>query len=63
MALKNLLKFLVKMERVGAGEIALASSEGREMQINSETCLNDLESRGQKWIWDSLNLFGATYTH
>lgn len=40
--------FLVKKDREGTGEIALASSERREVQRNSGICLNELDVRGQK---------------
>lgn len=47
-ALRNLLTVLVKKDREGTGEIALGSSERREVPRNSGICLNELEVRGQK---------------
>ena len=44
------------------GEIALASSEGREVWRNSGICLNELEVRGQEWDCGSESSLGI-YTH
>lgn len=57
-ALRNLLTFLVKKDREGTGEIALPSSERREVQRNSGICLNELEVRGQKWDCGSESYLG-----